>query len=98
MSDFFRTQGWLYQAYALRRVANGGLQAAWEALLPVADRFPEEPIAPYNLSCYACQMDRMDEAKQWLRRAMSCGSKADIKKLAMADDDLKPLWDEVKRW
>lgn len=93
-----RASGWLHQAYALRRVTGGGLQSAWEALLPVADRFPEEPIVPYNLSCYSCQMDRMDDARQWLRRAMSCGSKADIKKLAMGDEDLKPIWGEIKRW
>lgn len=93
-----RASGWLHQAYALRRVSDGGLKAAWEALLPIADRFPEEPIVPYNLSCYACQMDRLDEAREWLRRAVSGGSKAGIKKLAMADEDLEPLWAEVKRW
>jgi hypothetical protein len=29
--------GWLHQAYALRRITGGGIQAAWDALLPAAD-------------------------------------------------------------
>src|SRR5687768_14223138 len=29
-----RSTGWLHQAYALRRVDDGGLQAAWDALFP----------------------------------------------------------------
>ena len=29
-----RSSGWLHQAYALRRVPDGSVQKAWEALLP----------------------------------------------------------------
>ena len=58
-----RSFGWLQQAYALRRVPEGGLQAAWDALLPAADQFPKEPTIPYNLSCYACQMGRLERAR-----------------------------------
>lgn len=97
-SDPNRSFGWLHQAYALRRVPDGGLQAAWDALLPVVDRFPKEPTIPYNLSCYACQMGRLDEARQWLRRAFDRGDKATIKSMAISDADLKPLWEEVKEW
>ncbi|MFN7138667.1 MAG: tetratricopeptide repeat protein, partial [Limisphaerales bacterium] len=35
--------GWLHQAYALRRVENGSLEAAWDALLPAYEKFPNEP-------------------------------------------------------
>jgi tetratricopeptide (TPR) repeat protein len=97
-SDPDRSFGWLHQAYALRRVPDGGLQAAWNALFPVVDRFPKEPTIPYNLSCYACQMGQMEEARQWLRRALSRGDKATIKTMALADPDLKALWPEVKEW
>src|SRR5688500_512387 len=48
-----RASGWLHQAYALRRVEGEGLTAAWQALLPAAEKFPEETTIPYNLSCYA---------------------------------------------
>jgi hypothetical protein len=88
--------GWLHRAYALRRVSDGGLPQAWDALLPAAEKFPEEPVIAYNLSCYACQMQQLDLARTWLRRAVIAGNKEAIQKMALADDDLKPLWPEIK--
>jgi len=93
-----RASGWLHRAYALRRVAGGGLNAAWEALLPAAQKFPKEPTIPYNLACYACQVGKLEEARQWLLRARSVGDCARIKHMALADDDLKPFWSEVADW
>jgi predicted Zn-dependent protease len=90
------SSGWLHRAYALRRVTDGGLPHAWEALLPAAEKFPEEPVIAYNLSCYACQLQQLDQARIWLKRAMTAGQKESIKKMALADDDLKPLWAEIK--
>ena len=88
--------GWLHRAYALRRVTDGGLPQAWEALLPAAEKFPEEPVIAYNLSCYACQLQQLDQARIWLKRAIAAGQKDNIKKMALADDDLKPLWAEIR--
>jgi tetratricopeptide (TPR) repeat protein len=95
-SDSGRPSGWLHRAYALRRVPEGGLQAAWDALLPAVDRFPEEATMPYNLSCYACQMGRFVEAREWLRRALAVGNKTRMKAMALSDADLEPLWKEIK--
>lgn len=91
-----KASGWLHRAYALRRVPKGGLSQAWEALLPAAEMFKKESIIPYNLACYACQLERLDEARTWLRRAMKIGGTAEIKRMALADDDLKPLWPEIR--
>ena len=88
--------GWLHRAYALRRVNDGGLPQAWDALLPAADKFPQEPVIAYNLSCYACQMQQLDIARTWLRYALKAGKKDAIKKIALADDDLQPLWAEIE--
>ena len=88
--------GWLHRAYALRRVSGGGLPKAWEALLPAAKKFPAEPVIAYNLSCYACQMQQLDAARTWLHRAINAGRKDAIKKMALADDDLKTLWNEIE--
>lgn len=88
--------GWLHRAYALRRVNEGGLPQAWEALLPAAEKFPEEPVIAYNLACYACQMLQLDLAREWFQRATAVGKKEEIKKMALVDDDLKPLWPEIK--
>jgi hypothetical protein len=88
--------GWLHRAYALRRVSDGGLPRAWDALLPAAEKFPKEPVVAFNLSCYACQMQQLDMARQWLKRAMKIGRREVIRKMALADDDLQPLWAELR--
>ena len=90
--------GWLHRAYALRRVSDGGLTRAWDALLPAAKKFPAEPVVAYNLSCYACQLQQLDIARHWLQRALAAGQKAAIKKMALADADLQPLWPEIVGW
>ena len=92
-----RSSGWLHRAYALRRVEGGGLQAAWDALQPAAEKFPKESNIPYNLACYACQMGALDEARQWLQRALAIAEKTQIKLMALNDEDLEPLWEEIKQ-
>jgi len=87
--------GWLHRAYAVRRVAGGGLPQAWEALLPAAGKFPAEPVIAFNLSCYACQLQQLDMARTWLQRAINTGKKDTIIKMALADEDLAPLWKEI---
>lgn len=91
-----RASGWLHRAYALRRVADGGLEQAWTALLPAVDKFPQEPTISYNLSCYACQMQQLQTARAWLKRAVTQGDKEHIKKMALQDKDLEPLWAEIR--
>jgi predicted Zn-dependent protease len=92
-----RVTGWLHHAYALRRAPEGGLEMALEALLPAADRFPAESIVPYNLSCYACQLGRQQEALAWLDRAFKVGDKKELKLMALEDEDLKSLWTEIEK-
>jgi hypothetical protein len=77
-------------------VTDGGLMQAWDALLPAAKKFPTEPIIAYNLSCYACQMQKLATAREWFYRAVAAGTKETIKQMALADDDLQPLWTEIK--
>jgi hypothetical protein len=71
------------------------VQKAWDALLPAADKFPKQPIIAYNLACYACQMQQLDTALSWLKRAVEIGGKDQIKKMAMEDPDLQPLSKEI---
>ena len=88
-----RDSGWLHRAYALRRVAGGGLEQAWEALRPAYEKFPKTSPIPFNLACYATQLGRLADAWEWLHRAMEAEGDVDrIKKMAMADKDLEPLW------
>ncbi len=90
------SSGWLHRAYALRRVVGGGLAPAWAALLPAAEKFPEEPVIAYNLACYACQLNQLGDARTWLQRAVKIGGKEAIQTMALADEDLKPLWPEIE--
>jgi tetratricopeptide (TPR) repeat protein len=91
-----RSSGWLHRAYALRRLPEGGVRKAWEALLPAFDKFPKESIICYNLSCYACQLRQMDAARVWFQRALVIGGKDKIKRMALEDPDLEPLWKEIR--
>lgn len=88
--------GWLNLAYAARRATGGNEQAAFDILHPTAKKFPDEATIPYNLACYTCQMGQLDEARQWLGRALKIGGNVgQLKSMALADSDLKPLWKEI---
>lgn len=89
-------QVWISAAYATRRKPGGGIEQAKDILLRARRRFPKEAIIAYNLACYECQLNRLEEALQWLDRAFECGSPAAIRDLALRDDDLKPLWPNIK--
>ena len=92
-----RPSGWLHRAYAARRAPGGGLRQAWDTLLLAVEKFPDEPIISYNLSCYACQMDELDSARVWLKKAFRLGGREQIKRMALKDPDLEPLWIEIRK-
>ena len=62
----------------------------------MAKKFPRSWIIAYDLACYACQLNRVDEGRQWLRKAFRLGDSKEIKPLALADPDLKVLWPEIE--
>ena len=93
-----RPVGWLHHAYALRRATTGGLLAAFNALSPVAGKFPKEPTIPYNLACYTCQMQRdATETMAWLQQAIAAGKRKEIIAMALKDPDLEPLHAEIEK-
>ena len=91
-----RCTGWLHQAYALRRVPGGSIKRAWDALLPAFDKFPKEATICFNLSCYACQLGLLDAARIWFKRARVIGGSECMKRQALDDPDMAPLWDEIR--
>ncbi len=92
-----RADSWLHHAYALRRASQGGLAQARAALEPAAKKFPQEPVIPYNLSCYACQLQQLEEARAWFQQALQAGKKSELKRMALADPDLEALWEEIRQ-
>jgi tetratricopeptide (TPR) repeat protein len=87
-------QGWLHQAVSLYRLNR--TEEAWKLLLPMAKKFPRSWIIAYDLSCYACQLNKLDEGRTWLRKAFKLGEAKEVKLLALADPDLKVLWPEIE--
>jgi len=88
--------GWLHRAYALRRMPGGGLSPAWAALLPAAEKFPEQPLVAFNLACYACQLGDLPAARHWLAQAERISGAKAIREQALADGDLEALWPELR--
>ena len=81
---------WLHFAYTARRRTGGSLEEAYEILAPMRAVFPDEWLIAYNLACYLCQMNRLDEAEELLAEArMMSGEK--VEQLAADDEDLAPL-------
>jgi len=91
-----QANSWIHQAFTLHEL--GRTKAAWEFLLPAAERFPEEGVIPYNLACYACQMGREEDARTWLARAVKLRGKDTIRAMALADSDLEAMWPEITAW
>ncbi len=93
-----RVSGYLNRSYAMRRVPQGGLEKAWRCLRPAYDQFPQVPLVAFNLACYAAQLGRLDEAWQWLQRAVAAGGDAEsIKAMALTDPDLAPIRDRLEQ-
>jgi tetratricopeptide (TPR) repeat protein len=54
-------------AYATRR-ANS-IEEAKKLLLNAESKFPKEAVIKYNLACYCCQLEDLESAREYLKRA-----------------------------
>lgn len=81
--------GWIHRSYCYHELKR--TQEAWDGLLPLVERFPNEWLIAYNLACYACQLGWQDKARTWLNRALELGDPDHIYRLATKDPDLQPL-------
>ena len=93
-----RVSSWIHRAYALRRVKDGGLLPAFKALRPALEKFPNEPIIPYNLACYLAQLGDVEDAWEWLQKSFqAAGDAKQMKSMALSDKDLQPLWERIQK-
>lgn len=81
--------GWINQSFTLHELRR--TREALECLLPVVESFPTVGTIPYNLACYACQLNEKDESLRWLKKAVSIDGRDQIKAMALHDPDLQPL-------
>jgi tetratricopeptide (TPR) repeat protein len=84
--------GWIQRSFALHELKR--TQEAFNHLLPVANKFPKVWNVPYNLACYSAQLGRLDECQVWFKKAMAIDEHT-VKRMALDDPDLKPLWDSM---
>jgi hypothetical protein len=89
-----RASPWINLAYSTRRKTGGGIDQAKEILLEAEPNFPKVYMIPFNLACYESQLHWFKEAEKWFKKAMAIDEKT-VKKLAIDDPDLKPLWDSM---
>jgi len=92
-------EGWIHRSFALHELRR--TESARDLLLPAAKLFPKETTIPYNLACYDCQLGNLVAARDWLRRALSRQKSAEGRReqlaMALADPDLLPLAEEIRR-
>jgi tetratricopeptide (TPR) repeat protein len=87
-------EGWIHRSFALHELKR--TQEAADKLEAAADLFPSVWTIQYNLACYACQLGKQDEAREWLRDAFDLApDKKALKLSALDDPDLEPLWLEI---
>ena len=87
-----KTPGWwISLASALRRIES--IEKAEAILLRAQAIHPEVAMIAFSLACYASVEGRMEEAKERLHHAINLDK--DFRKLALDDEDLKPLWDWI---
>ncbi len=85
--------GWVHRSYALHELKQ--TTEARDNLLHVVDKFPISATMRYNLACYECQLGRLEQAKEWLKKAFALGDARKMKLAALDDPDLQPLWKEI---
>lgn len=81
------TAWWVSYAFATRRVLS--VEAAKAVLLEAEKTLPDQAIIQFNLSCYACQLGELAEARKRVLRAMALD--ANFRAMAQTDPDLAPL-------
>ncbi len=89
-----RSFGWIHRSFALHELNR--TQEAFDKLVLAAKEFPNEWQFPYNLACYCSQLGRLEDAKEWLKKAILIDEEP-VENAGIDDPDLKPLWNSMSR-
>ena len=82
---------WINLAYATRRCES--IETAEAILLRACELHHDNAVIEFNLACYASVAGRFEEAKARLKRAIELDKQ--FQKVAIDDEDLRPLWDWI---
>ena len=69
-----------------------GIEKAEAILLRAQVIHPKVAMIAFSLACYASVTGRTEEAKERLRHGLL---DKDMRKMAINDEDLRPLWDWI---
>ena len=86
---------WIYLAYSTRRKTGRGAQQARDILMETKPKFPKDSRIPFNPACYECELGHFQTAKERLKEAFDLAGKKDIRRQALDDPDLEPLWSQL---
>jgi tetratricopeptide (TPR) repeat protein len=79
---------WVQAAYAMRRART--LSEAEPILRAALDHHPGHFLICYNLACYACVQNRLDEAREFLSHSLKAHP-SEALAMALKDDDLAAI-------
>ncbi len=82
---------WINLACAARQ--HEGVESAEAVLFQALELHHDNAAIEFNLACYASVLGRFEEAKERLGRAIEFDEQ--FQKLAIDDEDLRPLWDWI---
>ena len=89
-----RSTGWLYLAASFQALHL--TEEAYETLAGVASNFPDNVAIPYQLACYAVELNLLEDARLWLEQAIEGGDSKELKLLALKDPAVQSLWRHLK--
>jgi len=72
------------------------LAGKWDVAVELAEKLTEAKIPDcteraFKLACYACRLNRMDDARKWVERACELGGKA-MKQRVLDEPKLEKIW------
>ena len=88
-----RRFGWIHRAHTLDKL--GRTMEAKDLLLSVVNDFDANSTMPYHLAQYCARLGQIDQAKQWLGKALLAADGLEaadrLRNLALEDPNLEPL-------
>jgi predicted Zn-dependent protease len=88
-----RRFGWIHRAHALDKL--GRTLEAKDLLTSVVNDFEVNSTMPYHLAQYCARLGQIDQAKQWLGKALLAADGFEavnrLRKMALEDRNLEPL-------
>lgn len=81
--------GWIYLANSLGELDR--IDEAYDTLKRAQPYFPEHEIIAYDLACFCCTLNRRDEAREWVSKAIDLGGN-EVKLKVLDDPELAALF------